>query len=126
MSKIKLHWIIETIPDAALLFRRFHKQWMDEDGLIDPGLFKDIEMSADWNKYSTATQSRARAKKAEDNGIVELNVGSLKLLPQDVIHIPSLGSNNRSHSNIKGIKDEEMRLKIRAICKKVIIPSDPI
>jgi hypothetical protein len=67
-------------------------------------------MSTDWSKYSTPLESRSRAKKPEQNGIVRLNVGNLKQLKLTIVHAPS--KDNRAHSLVKGVEDVEIRLKL--------------
>lgn len=68
-------------------------------------------LSGDWSKYSTAEESRMRRKEPSKNGVIRLQVGSVRKLPgQTVEHRPILS--NQSHSVILGAKDEEVRLKL--------------
>jgi hypothetical protein len=67
-------------------------------------------MSTDWSQYSTSLESRSRAKKPEQNGIIRLKVGSLRQLNLTVVHAPSM--DNRAHSLVKGVDDVEIRLKL--------------
>lgn len=113
-------WPVENIPDKAKLFYRIHKQNY-KDGKVVPGTFKEIGtteeekgMSTDWEKYSTPEQSRLRAKKPEQNGIVSFVTGHLRKIVLDVIHYPLPLEKNRAHTNVRGI-DSEKQLKMRDI-----------
>jgi hypothetical protein len=114
------NWPVETIPDIDNLYYRIHKMWI-VGSEITPGVFRNIGrgMSADWDKYSTPEQSRQRAKMPNDNAVVELNVGDVRHIPdQNVEHTPS--KKNRSHTDVTGEKDEEVRIKFRRICSWAI------
>ena len=46
-------------------------------------------MSADWNKYSTPEETRQRAKKPSENGVIVLLVGGIQGIPDlKVRHVP--------------------------------------
>lgn len=104
-------WLIEEIPNEDALYYRIHQSYLVR-GELKPGAFREIEdgMSTDWSKYSTPLESRSRAKKPEQNGIVRLNVGSLRQLKLTIVHAPS--KDNRAHSLVKGVDDVEIRLKL--------------
>ncbi len=96
----ELAWTIETIPDADSVFMRAHETYF-RDGKLTVGVFtaKNGGMSADWNKYSTAEESRKRAKKPEKNAILSLSVGGVRgVRGLDVEHRPE--PDNRAHSEI--------------------------
>ncbi len=114
-------WNIEDIPDNDVLFYRVHVN-NTADGKPIPGAFRDVgdSMSTDWNKYATASESQSRAKKPEKNGILKLNVGSVRSIPQTVTHSPDLELNNRSHTSVIGDKSTKVRYKLMEIYKWVI------
>lgn len=70
-------------------------------------------MSVDWEKYSTAQESQARAAQPEQNGILALVAGTVRTIePLEVIHKPIPA--NRSHSEVNGIgASDDMRTKVR-------------
>ena len=117
----------EDIPDSALLYLRVHKTYIDDEGEVNVGVFKEQEegnqksMSTDWEKYSTPEDSRNRARKPDLNGIVHFIAGNLRNLTLSVTHSP-IDPNptikaNQAHTNIKGKNkpiedDQEIRLKL--------------
>ena len=107
-------WPAEAIPDEDRVYLRVHKSYVDNSGL-QPGVFKDREgaMSTDWEKYSTPDQSRGRARKPELNGLIALRVGPLRNdVHQEVVHSPDEERDNRSHTDVRGRKGPEERLKL--------------
>jgi len=104
-------WPIEEIPNRDTLYYRIHQSYLIR-GELKPGAFREIgdSMSTDWSKYSTPSDSRSRAKKPEQNGIISLKVGSLRQLKLTVVHAPS--EDNKSHSLVKGVDEVEIRLKL--------------
>ena len=115
-------WPSEPIPNFHDLFMRVHRQWT-KNGLPMPGAFKnrDDGMSTDWAKYSTSDETRSRGRNPADNGVVRMQVGTVRDLPdQRVEHTPE--SNNRAHTDVLGEKDEEVRLKFVRICSWAINP----
>ncbi len=116
-------WEVEVIPDPACLYMRIHQNSI-QNGTIVPGAFKNRGngMSVDWDKYSTPEESRRRARKPAENGIVRLVASDVRAVPnQEVIHSPDLERHNRAHSEVVGEKDEETRIKLRRI-STIIIP----
>jgi len=114
-------WDIEEIPNENKLFYRIHKINFREGKLL-PGAFREIRdgMSADWEKYSTPTDSVYRARIPIDNGIVSLIVGNIRNINLEVTHKPS--ESNRSHTIVKGKEktiqeDPEVRLKLMNMSK---------
>jgi hypothetical protein len=100
-------WEVEEIPDSANLFLRVHVDLVP-DGDLHPGIFREHHgaMSVDWDKYSTAEASRARAKHPERNGIVALVAGGVRTIDDlQVRHEPDERRENRAHSNVHGIDD---------------------
>jgi len=118
---------IEDIPDSALLYFRVHKMYIDDEGEVNVGVFREQEdgdqksMSTDWEKYSTPEQTKQRAPKPNLNGVVHFIAGNLRNLTLSVIHSP-INPNppikaNQAHTDVKGNnkpieKDEEIRLKL--------------
>jgi hypothetical protein len=100
-------WGTEDIPNDANLFLRVHVNQVP-DGKLHPGIFREKEgsMSVDWEKYSTAQESRSRAKKPERNGIVALNAGGVRSVDElQVKHEPDEERKNRAHSSVHGLYD---------------------
>lgn len=134
-------WPVEKIVhDDSLLFYRIHKGDFKK-GQLGPGAFRQREgaMSCDWCKYSTAAESRARARVAQDNGVISLAVGPLRSIPNSrfaVDHEPL--NDNRSHMGVRGIGekpertpeeiDEARRVlyESKGVWKWEIHPSDPV
>ncbi len=97
-------------------------QFSDE---IPQGAFRDQGggMSTDWEKYSTAEETRKRAQKSppEDNGVLRLNVGGVRAInPLSVEHKPE--PDNRAHTEVLGDKkkDPEVRLRLQRLAEWVI------
>lgn len=113
-------WPVEIIPDEDRLFMRAHRMFF-KDGQLAPGVFRDhaAGMSVDWEKYSTAKETHLRAKTPQDNAVIQLVAGHVRAIPPlTVEHRPVL--ENRSHSEITGRKDPEVRVKLRRIAQIVI------
>jgi hypothetical protein len=111
-----------------------------------PNCFKDLELSCDWNKYSTPQKSREligkefrgdtrEFKQPSQFFIARLTVQEVLNLKieQQINHTPQqycpkrLGKpNNRAHSDVKGDKekDEQRRLKLAGIAKWEIYDKD--
>jgi hypothetical protein len=71
---------------------------------IHPGVFRETEggMSVDWEKYSTAQETRDRARNPDQNGVIALvavDVRGIEAL--SVEHEPI--RSNRAHSGIHGL-----------------------
>lgn len=77
-------------------------------------------MSTDWAKYSTPEESRNRANRPEDNGVVEMRVGDVRAIPGlTVEHTPI--PLNRSHTDVFGPKTTETRVLLGRICRWVLL-----
>jgi hypothetical protein len=112
-------WPIEQIPHEHFLFMRIHACYVKFGDPI--GAFRDIGngMSTDWEKYSTAQESRDRARDPSQNGVVKLNVGKIcQLEGMAVAHTPE--PLNRAHSEVFGQKTPEIRMKLNRIAEWVI------
>jgi hypothetical protein len=98
-----VEWPGERIPDQDRLFYRVHVGLLP-DGNLHPGIFREqgSSMSADWEKYSTAQESRGRAKEPAKNGVIALIAGAIRSIDDLKVHHVPLAA-NRAHSIIKGM-----------------------
>lgn len=118
---------VEEIPHTDCVFYRVHRN-DTRNGEPIPGAFRNVgeRMSADWEKYSTASQSRQRAKAPIVVGIVSLLVGAVREIESlSVQHVPEHPA-NRAHTEVFGKKDAEVRLKLLRIYEWKIKPDDPL
>lgn len=106
-------WPIEDIPNADKVFMRVHVNHLDRESII-PGVFRDHngDMSTDWNKYSTAEETRRRGRKGpEEYGVISLAVEQVRSVSRlTVVHTPL--DQNRAHTDVHGEKDTEVRIKL--------------
>ena len=128
-------WPIEDIPDTDRLYMRVHRQWF-KDERIAPGFFRNLPdeatgaMSTDWDKYATPEQTRQRARQPELNAVIELVVGEVRRVPEQVVrHTPIQGHptlpDNRAHTDVAGPKksaDLEIQDTFSRICRLIIPP----
>ncbi len=119
----------EQIPDDANLFMRIHRDWLLDNGEVKPGFFRNIPpddgMSCDWDKYSTAAQTKERARNPNFNGVLQFAACDARSLPdQHLAHDPQ--QENRAHSQLFGEKTTEIRLKLKRLCKWAILISQPV
>jgi hypothetical protein len=71
-------------------------------------------MSVDWEKYSTAEECWQRARKPAENGVLGLVAGGVRAIEGlTVEHSPDRENNNRAHSNVWGLPDEESEVRLR-------------
>jgi hypothetical protein len=117
-------WESEQVPDSAFLYLRVHKNNIESDGTPAPGAFRNLPktdpsagMSTDWNKYSTPTETRGRAKTPSDNAVAKLSVIGIRAIEgQRVEHTPKNdGERNRAHTDVFGTKTPEVRIKLKRI-----------
>ena len=147
-SSVDEKWPVEPIPDTDTLFCYVHSSSAIKKKKINlsPKAFRNTpfkggtDLSSDWNKYSTAEETRERIgkqkkgngefKKSTDYYVVSFLVSDiLKTIPnQQVIHDPIQDEpnqpDNRSHTQIFGDKDEEVRLKMVDMAKWEIAPDE--
>jgi len=76
-------------------------------------------MSTDWSKYSTPEATLGRARKPEDNGVVEMLVGSVRAISTLVVEHTPLPE-NRAHTEVFGNKDVEVRVLLQRACRWTI------
>jgi hypothetical protein len=112
-------WPVEEIPDPDRLFLRVHAGQL-RHGKLHPGIFKVHEdsLSVDWERYSTAEETRLRALKDQrQTGVVALIAGIVRSIENlQVLHDPL--PSNRAHSGVFGIEDPakpERKVRIRSI-----------
>jgi hypothetical protein len=130
-DEIALTWQSENIPNEDFLYMRVHKQnFCAKYPTFSPGVFvnRGGGMSTDWSKYSTPSETRNRGKVPKDNAIIRMlasDVGNIE--GQTVIHTPDIPNRNRSHTDVIGEKDVEVRLKFSRISKDIILRvEDPV
>jgi len=75
-------------------------------------------MSTDWDRYSTAEDTRRLARRPEENGVIGLAVKSVREIGLSVQHSPE--DSNRAHTNVRGEKTTEIRLKLMRIFRWMI------
>lgn len=120
-GEAQVMWPTEEIPDSAHVFMRVHKQFVIA-GELQGGVFRDHGegMSVDWDKYSTAIQTRERGNDPALNGVIRLSVQRVRELPQVVAHQPR--DDNRAHSAVIGEKkrNPEVRVKLTRLAEWAI------
>lgn len=106
---------VEFIPDADSLFRRAHRRQFYTSDEPTPGAFKregSGGMSVNWAKYATAEETRRQAAQPPENyGVLITTAGQVRAIDDlRVDHTPN--DANRAHSDIIGVEDAEIRLKL--------------
>jgi hypothetical protein len=105
-------WPVETIPDADSLFYRVSLGWLRPGNLTyHPGIFRENKgsISADWEKYSTASETRARPGRPERFAVIRMIAGQVRgIVGLTVIHSPTRNvpglPDNRAHTCIYGLE----------------------
>jgi hypothetical protein len=125
MADDVISWVSESLPNEDHLWMRVHKvQWSNGD--IAPGAFRNLPtpadgMSTDWAKYSTADDTRNRARIPKDNAVIQLEIEKVRQLPdQTVVHTPDLTKQNRAHTDVFGEKTPEVRIMLKRLAQTVI------
>jgi hypothetical protein len=129
---------VEIIPDNQLLFYRINAVNIDTDftigterriktGAFDPQPKPHgKEMSVNWEKYSTAADCQASARKPEKNGVVSFNSTDIRqiivnIIPLQYLDVRHAPTTNQAHAVIFEVipesNDPELRIKLRRICK---------
>jgi hypothetical protein len=125
VSEIQNNWPKEEIPDNSALFLRVHKNWIAPDGGVFPGFFRNVPaddgMSCDWEKYSTAEESRNRARAPSQNGILSMVAGEIRSVPNQRLEHDPIPA-NRAHAQVFGDKTPEVRLKLKRIATWTLRP----
>jgi hypothetical protein len=106
-------WIVEDIPDQDSLFYRVPVGWLQRDMKVAPGVFKENKgsISTDWEKYSTAAETRSRQGGPERFAVLRMIVGKVKEIEYlTVSHSPIQGvegqRDNRAHACIYGLESQ--------------------
>jgi hypothetical protein len=106
-------WVAETIPDTDSLFYRVPVAWLKKDQRIHSGVFQQRgdAMSADWDRYSSAEETRARPTNAIRFAVVRLPVDCVRkirglTLKHDPIYDPDRTppNINRAHCSVYGLE----------------------
>jgi hypothetical protein len=98
----EIAWVPESVPDADRLFMRVHVALVT-DGNVRPNVFREHDgaMSTDWEKYSTAEQTRDRGREPSKNGVIALVAGVVRSIEDlEVRHSPDVARANRAHTII--------------------------
>jgi len=124
-GQLAQEWLPEEIPDESQLFMRVHKNLLKPNGKIAPGVFRDQggAMSTDWEKYRTPNETLSAAKNPSDNGVISLPVRGVREIDcpdQEVTHTPSVELDNRAHTDVKGEKSTEARVKLKRLAYWII------
>jgi hypothetical protein len=100
-------WEVEDIPPSASLFYRVSKGWLNPtDPQLVPGVFREHggSMSCDWDRYSTAVETRARTGCPQDFGVIRLNADAVRRIEGlSLAHDPDYPLRNRAHSSVMGV-----------------------
>ena len=122
-------WPMEIIPNEDDLYYRIHQMYFKDNPNDIPGSGfrpQGESLSTDWDKYSTPEESHQRAAIPDDNRIVEMNVGDVRVIPLTVEHNPDQFRMNRAHTDVLGLiglsKSEinEIRSKLADFCELII------
>jgi len=102
---------VEEIPDHDSLFYRVPIGALRPDLKVHPGVFKENRgsMSTDWEKYSPASETRARTGKPQQFAVLRMAVGQIRGIDGlTVSHSPVQNidgqPDNRAHSDVHGIE----------------------
>lgn len=126
---------IEQIPDSDKLYYRIYSRDIDNTESdskkrIKPGAFDPIpkpygtEMSVNWCKYSTPSDTKNAARKPEKTGVLSFVAGDVRSEPTSlkVEHRPT---QNQAHSIIFDVlpdaNNPEIRINLRRICNWEIV-----
>jgi hypothetical protein len=103
-------WPVEELPDSASLFYRFPIGQLRANQKPFPGMFRENQgsISTDWEKYSTAKETRARQGRPEIFAVLRMNVGGIRAIEElTVIHSPTQNveglPDNRAHCDVFGL-----------------------
>lgn len=109
-------WPIEAIPDEDNLFMRVHKNFVHK-GNLKPKVFQERgdgdekSMSTNWEKYSTAQETRDSSNVPADNGVIIFMVDNLRKNNLTVTHAPL--DDNQAHTDVNGLPDDLKDVEIR-------------
>jgi hypothetical protein len=104
-------WQVEEIPDCDCLFYRFPVGDLRANKRPFPGMFRENKgsISTDWERYSTANQTRSRQGRPERFAVLRMIVGSIRAIDGlTVSHSPTQNveglPDNQAHSDIFGME----------------------
>jgi hypothetical protein len=127
-NEIVQEWI-ELIPNPDRVFMRVPVQWLRHPAhQLHEGVFRETEgaMSVDWERYSSARETRDRARNPSQNGVIALVAGDVRGIEGlSVEHEPI--RSNRAHSGIHGLTQpgslpaEESKTKRRVLLLGLVI-----
>jgi hypothetical protein len=107
-------WTVEEIPNEDSLFYRVPVSHLRSDRKPVPGNFRENKgsISTDWEKYSTAAETRARQGRPERFAVMRLSVGGVREINElTVVHSPTQNveslPDNRAHTDIIGLESSE-------------------
>lgn len=106
------NWPVEDIPNADSLFYRVSVGWMRPGDLkVSPGFFRENKgsISCDWNKYSTAAETRSRQGRPEQYAVIRMIAGLIRQIDGlAVVHSPIQNiagqPGNRAHTSVFGLE----------------------
>ena len=87
-------WPVEEIPDEDSLFYRVPVAHLRPDLKTFPGMFRENKgsISTDWERYSTASETRARQGRPERFAVLRLVAGAIREIDGlTVLHSPTPG-----------------------------------
>lgn len=114
MADEQVAFPVEEIPDAASVLMRAHQDFFIK-GELQPGVFRNQQgaMSLDWDKYSSAEQTRTRARKPDLNAVISLIAGGIRSIKNlEILHAPEI--DNQAHSEC-ALPDDETLTEIRVL-----------
>lgn len=120
-----MNYAVEDVPNDDDLYKWIPRSKFDDDGRPEPGVFvhKGESMSTSWERYSTAEECRNRSNRPAAAGVVRLSAGSVRAIKLAVGHTPR--DWDRSHTDVKGIKDPEVQVKLARMAGVAIAPDPP-
>lgn len=123
-------WEIESVPNEDYVYRSVHYQWFNNtSGKLLAGAFRvppenvDLRrgISVNWDKYSTPEETRSGARRPEENGVISLNVGEVRVHETlKIEHTPR--PQKRAHCDILGAaNDPEAAIKLLRISRVLVV-----
>jgi hypothetical protein len=104
-------WLAEDLPDSDSLFYRFPVGDLRANRMPFPGMFRENRgsISTDWEKYSTANETRARQGRPERFAVLRMIIGGIRAIDGlTVNHSPTQNMeglpDNRAHSDVFGLE----------------------
>jgi len=114
-------WPRENIPYNDRLFMRVHQNLLPKSGELVPTAFRDQGegMSTDWEKYSPPHDTKQRASKPSENGVIQMQAGLVEEIETLAVeHRPI--ADNRAHTDVLGEKTVEVRFRLSRVSQWVL------